>query len=81
MTIVVAMLAAIMPIMLAVITVMITIVVAFARHSYDTRRRKRHYRHQKATPQNALSISHDCSVSYRALESNASHQRILSSTG
>jgi uncharacterized membrane protein len=75
------MIAAIMPVMLAVITVMIVIVVAFARLSDDASRRKRHYRHQKATPQDALKISHDCSADCRDREPNASRPRILSSTG
>jgi hypothetical protein len=78
---VVIMIAAIMPVMFAVITVMIVIVVAFARLSDDARRRKRHYRYQEATAQDALKISHDCSVDYRAYEPNASYPRILSSTG
>jgi hypothetical protein len=70
-----------MPVMFTVITVMIVIVVAFARLSDDASRRKRHYGHQKATPQDALKISHDCSVDSRGLERNASPPRILSSAG
>ena len=75
------MIAAFMPVMFTVITVMIVIVVAFARLSDDARRRKRHYRHQKTTPQDALKISHDCSVDYTDLHPNARRPRVLSATG
>jgi hypothetical protein len=78
---VVIMIAAIMPVMFAVITVMIVIVVAFARLSDYASRRTRHYRHQKPTPQDALKISHDCSVDSREWEPNASRPGILSSAG
>jgi uncharacterized membrane protein len=73
--------AAIMPVMFTVVTVMIVIVVALARLGYDASRGKRHNRHQKATPQYALKISHDCSVDGTDSESNARRPRILSSTG
>jgi hypothetical protein len=75
------MLTALMPGMFAVITVMIVIVVAFARLGDDARGRKRHYRHQKATAQDALKISHDCSVDSINRDPNAFCPRFLSSTG
>jgi hypothetical protein len=50
-----------MPDVFAVIAVVIVIIVAFARLGDDTRRRKRNDCHQKATPEDALKISHGCS--------------------